>query len=120
MSAATGSKSTAPVREVRQLFSKPDSLMCRSSGSTCNLRLRFAANPQEHIYRDATGLVAVAATNLDKTADHKILNSPTDGDATDPESRNDVSGITRHPDQEWMEQQARAVKWGHCRDDKLL
>jgi len=28
-----------------------------------------------------------AATNLDKTAAHKILNSPTDGDATDPESR---------------------------------
>src|ERR1700758_1624090 len=31
---------------------------------------------------------ALAATNLDQTAAHKILNSPTDGDATDPESLN--------------------------------
>jgi hypothetical protein len=30
------------------------------------------------------------ATNLDETAAHKILNSPTDGDATDPESRNEA------------------------------
>ena len=33
---------------------------------------------------------ALAATNLDKTAAHKILNSPTDGDATDPESRHEA------------------------------
>ena len=33
---------------------------------------------------------ALAATNLDKTAAHKILNSPTDSNATDPESRNEA------------------------------
>jgi len=33
---------------------------------------------------------ALATTNLDKTAAYKILNSPTDGYATDPESRNEV------------------------------
>jgi hypothetical protein len=31
---------------------------------------------------------ALAAANLDKAAADKILNSSTDGDATDPESRN--------------------------------
>ena len=34
--------------------------------------------------------VCPATTNLEETAAHKILNSPTDGDATDPESRNKV------------------------------
>src|SRR5215470_12034836 len=33
---------------------------------------------------------ALAATNLDKTTAHKILNSPTDGDAADPKSRNEA------------------------------
>jgi hypothetical protein len=33
---------------------------------------------------------ALATTNLDETAAHKILNGPTDGDATDPESRNEA------------------------------
>src|SRR5215469_16669624 len=33
---------------------------------------------------------ALAAANLDKTAADKILNSPTDGDATDPESRDEA------------------------------
>ena len=33
---------------------------------------------------------ALATTNLEETAAHKILNSPTDGDATDPESRNEA------------------------------
>jgi hypothetical protein len=32
---------------------------------------------------------ALAAANLDKVAAHKVLNRPTDGDATDPESRNE-------------------------------
>jgi hypothetical protein len=33
---------------------------------------------------------ALGATNLDKTAAHKILNSQTDSDATDPESRDEA------------------------------
>ena len=34
---------------------------------------------------------ALAATNLDETAAYKILNGPTDGDATDPETRNEAA-----------------------------
>jgi len=33
---------------------------------------------------------ALATTNLDETAAHKILNGPMDGDATDPESHNEA------------------------------
>src|SRR5215471_14907061 len=33
---------------------------------------------------------ALAATNFDQAPAHQILNSPTDGDATDPESRNEA------------------------------
>jgi hypothetical protein len=33
---------------------------------------------------------ALATTNRDETAAHKILNGPMDGDATDPESRNEA------------------------------
>ena len=34
--------------------------------------------------------VCPATTNLEETAAHKILNRPTDGDATDPESHNEA------------------------------
>jgi Cu/Ag efflux pump CusA len=45
-----------------------------------------------------------AATNLDKTAAHKILNRPTDGDATDPESRDEavIVDVTRNYRREGM------------------